>query len=255
MVRSKKTRFSKTGRLVGTILMYLFLALCLFALAMTIFSERDIDGTAELFGYQMRIISSDSMAKCALTDVSEYEIGSIPLRSMVFIEVVPKTGADEWYRSLRIGDVLTFRYVYTGQVTITHRIVSIEEKKTGGFLIELAGDNKNSDTGQLTQIIDTSAENSTDYVIGKVTGQAFFLGVLVNVLKTPPAMVLVVMVPCIMIILLESMKIVGVCDAQRKKREREERMRRNGELAYLRRRLAELETQQQSKAEWEEGKI
>lgn len=235
--------------------MYLFLALCLFVLAVTIFSEKDIDGTAELFGYQMRIISSDSMAKCALTDVSEYAIGSIPLRSMVFIEVVPKAGADEWYRRLRVGDVLTFRYAYTDQVTITHRIVSVEEKKTGGFLIELAGDNKNSDTGQLTQIIDTSVENGTDYVIGKVKGQAFFLGVCVSALKTPLAMALVVMVPCCLIILLESMKIIGICDARRKKREREERMRRNGELAYLRRRLTELEMQKHSKAEREEEKV
>lgn len=235
--------------------MYLFLALCLFALAVTIFSEKDIDGTAELFGYQMRIISSDSMAKCALTDVSEYAIGSIPLRSMVFIEVVPKAGADEWYRRLRVGDVLTFRYAYTDQVTITHRIVSVEEKKTGGFLIELAGDNKNSDTGQLTQIIDTSVENGTDYVIGKVTGQSFLLGVCISTLKTPLAMVLVVMVPCFVIILLESMKIVGICGARRKKREREERMRRDGELAYLRSRLAELEMQEHTKAEREEGKV
>lgn len=248
-----KTKLKKMGKITLDILLYLFLAACLVTLVLTISSKKDIDGASELFGRQMRVISSDSMAKCELTDVSDYEIGSIPLHSMVFIKVMPEdeTEADEWYRCLKVGDVLTFRYVYTSQITITHRIISIEEKPTGGFLIELAGDNKNSESGQLTQIIDTSVKDNTNYVIGKVTGQFFLLGFIISLLKTPFGIIFFVIVPCFIIILLEIVKIAGVYGTQRKKREQEETLKKDSELQELRRRLAELETQKAGK--WGNG--
>ena len=246
-----KTKIKKIGKIALDILLYLFLAVCVVTLVLTISSKKDIDGASELFGYQMRVISSDSMAKCDLTDVSDYEIGSIPLRSMIFVKVMPEDEAEanEWYRSLKVGDVLTFRYVYTNQVTITHRIISIEEKPTGGFLIELAGDNKNSDSGQLIQTIDTSVENNTNYVIGKVTGQFFLLGFIISLLKEPLGLIFIVIVPCFIIILLEVLKIVGVFSAERKKREQEETQKKDSELEELRRRLAELETQKKQESE------
>lgn len=246
-----KTKLKNIGKIALDILLYLFLAVCVVTLVLTISSKKDIDGASELFGYQMRVISSDSMAKCELTDVSDYEIGSIPLRSMIFVKVMPEDEAetDAWYRSLKVGDVLTFRYVYANQVTITHRIISIEEKPTGGFLIELAGDNKNSDSGQLTQTIDTSIDNNPNYVIGKVTGQFFLLGFIISLLKEPLGLIFIVIVPCFIIILLEVLKIVGVFSAERKKREQEETQKKDNELEELRRRLAELETQKKHESE------
>lgn len=237
--------WKKIGKVALDVLLYLFLAVCVFALVLTISSKKDVDGAAEIFGYQMRVISSDSMAKCELTDVSGYKIKSIPLRSLIFVKRMPQDEreADDWYRSLKVGDVLTFRYVYTNQVTITHRITSITEKETGGFLIELAGDNKNSDSGQLLQTIDTSIDNNTNYVIGKVTGQFFLLGFIISLLKTPLGMIFIVIVPCFIIILLEVLKIVGAYSAERKKHEQEETQKKDTELAELRRRLAQLENQ------------
>lgn len=237
--------WKKIGKIALDVLLYLFLAVCVFALVLTISSKKDVDGAAEIFGYQMRVITSDSMAKCELTDVSNYKIKSIPLRSLIFVKRMPQDEreADDWYRSLKVGDVLTFRYVYTNQVTITHRITSITEKETGGFLIELAGDNKNSDSGQLIQTIDTSIDNNTNYVIGKVTGQFFLLGFIISLLKTPLGMIFIVIVPCFIIILLEVLKIVGAYSAERKKREQEETQKKDTELAELRRRLAQLENQ------------
>ena len=239
----EKKKLKKIGDIIFNILLYLFLAICVFALVLTIFSKKDIDGAAELFGYQMRVVTSDSMAKCDQTDVSDYEIKSIPLRSMIFVEIMPENEAevDKWYRDLQVGDVLTFRYVYTNQVTITHRITSITEKKTGGFIIELAGDNKNSDSEQLYQTIDTSIPNNKNYVVDKVTGQAFLLGFIISLLKSPLGIIFIVIVPCFIIILLEVLKIVGVYNAERKKREQEETAKKDSELEELRRRLAQLE--------------
>jgi signal peptidase I len=238
-----KTKFKKIGNIVLNVLMYIFLAFCIFTVIVTLLSKRDSDGAAEIFGYQMRIVTSDSMAKSEYTDVSDYKIKDIPVRSMVFVKVMPSDPekADEWYRSLKVGDVLTFRYVYATQVTITHRITSIVEKETGGFIIELAGDNKDSDDGQLHQVIDTSVPNNTNYVIGKVTAKAYLLGAIMSFLMTPLGIVLAIIVPCLAIILLEILNIAKAVTEDRRKKDREEDEKKDEELKELRRRIAELE--------------
>ena len=210
---------------------------------MTVVSKKDVDGAAEVFGYQMRVVTSDSMAACEYTDVSGFEIKDIPVRSMVFVKMMPKdpAEADEWYRSLKVGDVLTFRYVYTKQVTITHRITSITEKETGGFIIELAGDNKNSEDGQLIQVIDTSIPQNTNYVIGKVMGQAYVLGLLLSIMKTPIGIICAVILPCAVIISLEIVKIVKLMSEDKRKQAKAEAEKKDNELEELRRKLAELE--------------
>ena len=238
-----KMKFKKIGNIVLNVLMYIFLAFCIFTVIVTLLSKRDSDGAAEIFGYQMRIVTSDSMAKSEYTDVSDYKIKDIPVRSMVFVKVMPSDPekADEWYRSLKVGDVLTFRYVYATQVTITHRITSIVEKETGGFIIELAGDNKDSDDGQLHQVIDTSVPNNTNYVIGKVTAKAYLLGAIMSFLMTPLGIVLAIIVPCLAIILLEILNIAKAVTEDRRKKDREEDEKKDEELKELRRRIAELE--------------
>ena len=238
-----KAKIRKIGKITLDVLLYIFLAICIFAVFVTVLSKRDSDGAAEVFGYQMRVVTSDSMSESEFTDVSAYKIKDIPIRSMVFVKVMPDdpAEADEFYRSLEVGDVLTFRYVYTTQVTITHRITAITEKETGGFVIELAGDNKSSEDGQLTQVIDTSVPNNMNYVIGKVTGQAKLFGVIMSFLMQPIGIILLIIVPCFIIILLEVLKIAKVLGADRKKREQEEKAKQENELAELRRRLAELE--------------
>ncbi len=245
------SKLKKAGKIALDVLLYLFLAICVIALILTVTSKKDTDGASEIFGYQMRIISSDSMAKCELTDVSEYKIKSIPLRSMVFVKVMPQDEkeADDWYGELEVGDVLTFRYVYTNQVTITHRVISVEEKPTGGYIIRLAGDNKTSESGQLIQVIDTSVPNNTNYVIGKVTGQSKLIGFFVSLLKSPVGLICIVMIPCFIVILLEILKIVGIFGAEKRKREQEEKAEKENELEELRRKLAELEGEKQQNEE------
>lgn len=239
-----KKEVKKICGVILEILLYLFLAICVFAVVLTIAAKKDSDGAAEIFGYQMRIISSDSMAKCDATDVSGYDIKSLPLRSMVFIKLAPRgdeAAAREWYSKLRVGDVLTFRYVYTQQVTITHRITSISPKDDGGYIIELRGDNKASDSELMSQVIDTSDTSSPNYVIGKVSASSLALGAVLSLLRTPIGIIFIVIIPCLILILLEIIKIVGLVGAERRKREREESEKRESELCELRQRLMELE--------------
>ena len=255
-----KSNVKKLGSILVNLLLCIFLTVCVLSVFFTVFSKKDTDGAAEMFGYQMRVVTSDSMAKCELTDVSDFEIKSIPVRSMVFVKVMPEdpAEADAWYRSLKVGDVLTFRYVYSSQVTITHRITSITEKETGGFIIELAGDNKNSEDSQLRQTIDTSIPNNTNYVIGKVTSQAYVFGFIMSFLMQPIGIVLVIIVPCFIIMMIEIIKIAGVLSADKKNKLQEENDKKDSELEELRRKLAELERQKkelEEQATEEEEKV
>ena len=241
-----KKLLKKIGDIAGNVVMYIFLAVCIVSIIMTVFGKRDEDGTSELFGYQMRLVVSDSMAKSEFTDVSNYKIKHIPLNSMVFIKLVPDdpAEADQWYRDVEVGDVLTFRYVYTNQVTITHRVVDKIEKETGGFLIYLEGDNKNSDSQLLKQVIDTSIPNSTNYIIGEVVGTNFLFGLFLSVIRKPIGAICIVILPCFIIILLEVLKIIGILNADKKQKDQEEMAKKDNELEQLRRQLAALQNAQ-----------
>ena len=238
-----KAKTKRIGNLILNGLLYIFLMICIFSVFVTTLSKKDSDGAAEVFGYQMRVVVSDSMAACEYTDVSDFEIKDIPLRSMVFVKVMPDdpAEADEFYRSFAVGDVLTFRYVYTTQVTITHRITSIVENDEGGFTIKLAGDNKNTEDGQLIQTIETAKPNNMNYVIGKVVGQSYPFGLFMSFLTNPLGIVLVIIVPCAIIILFELIKIMRVLGADKKQRENAEKEKKDNELEELKKRLAELE--------------
>ena len=238
-----KAKFKKVGKILLDIALYLFLALCVFSVCITFFAKKDGDGALQVFGYQMRIVTSESMAECELTDVSNYKIKDIPLRSMVFIKVMPDdiAKADDWYSKLEVGDVLTFRYVYGTQLTITHRVVSVTEKEEGGYVIELRGDNKTIKDGQLTQVIDTSIPNNTNYVIGEVVAQSRVLGAVMTVLMHPVGILLAIILPCFLIILFEVIKIMKAVDADKKSVVEEEKAEKEAELEDLRRRIAELE--------------
>ena len=240
----KKQVLKKTAKIAGNVLLYVFIAVCIFGVILTVVSKKDADGTATIFGRQMRFVISPSMEKCDLTDVSKFEIKDIPTKSMVFIDTVPEDDAEaeRWYADLEVGDVLTFKYVYVKQETITHRITDIDEKD-GGYIITLEGDNKNHDSDALTQTIDTTKKNSPNYIIGKVVGQSYALGLFLSTLRSPVGIICIIILPCLIILILEAVKIARVLGADRKTKERQEKEQQQNELDELRKRLAELEAE------------
>ena len=243
----KKVVAKRVAVIVANVLIYTFLVVCLFGVSLTLTAKRDADGTVTMFGMQMRYVLSPSMEKCDATydQIKQYEIKDIPTKSMVFIETVPKDkeAAKEWYEALKVGDVLTFKYVYARQETITHRITEIKPKLDGsGFIINLAGDNTDSDNEKLTQVIDTSIPESPDYIIGKVVGQNYPLGVFVQALNTPIGMVCIIILPALIILLVELIKVINLFSAKKRKKEEKIREEQEEELAELKRRLAELES-------------
>ena len=243
----KAQSIKKVAKIATNILLYVFIVVCLFSVILTISAKKDEDGTVTIFGMQMRYVLTGSMEACEFTDVSEYEIKDIPQGSMIFVEVVPEDPekAKEWYSDLKIGDVLTFRYQYNKaqeQIVITHRITGIGLSANGeGYIIRLQGDNKNAEDGALEQTIDTSKERSPNHVIGKVTGQSHLLGSLIGTMKKPVGMICIVIVPALIIMIHEILKIAKILNEDRRKRDQEENERRLEELEELKRRLAELE--------------
>ena len=141
--------------------------------------------------------------------------------------------------------MLTFRYKYTEQTTITHRITKITEKDVG-YLIELAGDNKASEE-TLTQLIDTSDTQSFNYVIGKVVWANYPLGWLVYALKSPVVILFLIILPCLIVIALEIIKIVSVLGAEKREKAKEEAEKKEAEIQALKRRLAALEHKEAEK--------
>ncbi len=240
-MKSKIAR--KTLNIVGNVLMYLFFAVCLAMLIVTVTARKNKDGTPIVFGHEVRLVLTNSMEKCDQTDVSGYKVKDLPVHSAVFVEVVPTdpNKAAEWYAALRVGDVLTFKYVYVEQETITHRLVKIEPKEGGGYLLTMEGDNKSADGDVLQQVIDTSQTESFNYVIGKVTGKSLVLGYLIYALDQPVGIVCIVIVPCVIIIILEIIRIVDAANKKKKKKLDEESSQKENELEMLRRRVAELE--------------
>lgn len=193
----------KVFAVICNVIFAVFIALCVIAIIFVICLKKSGDGAVNIFGNQIRIVASSSMESSDDTDVSNYSIKSLPLRSAVIIELVPedKEEAEEWYSNLEVGDVLTISYVYGGAVTLSHRIISIDPALDGGYTIRLQGDNHSDGAGALVQTIVTSETDSFNKVIGKVTASSEVVGKIIYGLKQPVCMILIVIVPSAIIII------------------------------------------------------
>ena len=239
----------KIIRIAADVLVGIILVFALFTVIVTVSSNKSEDGAATVFGYQLRFVLSGSMEKSEYTDVSGYKIKSIRTKSCVFVKVAPKSDAEkqDWYGTLKVGDVLTFRYYQTGsggQQTITHRLVNLE-RKDGGYVLTLEGDNRSSEDGVVQQVIDT-ANPGYSYVIGKVTGQSYFLGLCVYALRQPVGIILIIIVPCALMIVLQVIRIAKAVSEDKKEKLKTEQSQKDDEIENLKRQLAELKAEKRA---------
>lgn len=257
--KSGVTIAKKVANIVLDVVVVAVLLLALFTIVVTVNAKKSQDkDVSSIFGYQLRFVQSGSMGKCAYTDVSKYKVKSIKVKSCVFIKTAPTSEKEinEWYKTLKVGDVLTFQYNkndgsaapedYEGDsMVITHRVIRIEKKETGnGYIITLKGDYKSSkDNEPAEQVIDTEVDTpaKTTYIIGKVTGQSYLLGLCVYVLKKPVGIVCVVIVPCLLMIVIQIFRIVNVLGEDKKNKRKEEQANKDDEIEELKRQLAALQ--------------
>lgn len=253
--KSGVTIAKKVANIVLDVVVVAVLLLALFTMIVTVNAKKSKDGTATIFGYQLRFVQSGSMEKCAYTDVSKYKVKSIKVKSCVFIKTAPTSEKEinEWYKTLKVGDVLTFQYNkndgsaapedYEGDsMVITHRVIRIEKKENGnGYIITLKGDYKSGKGNEpAEQVIDTEVDTpaTTTYIIGKVTGQSYLLGLCVYVLKKPVGIVCVVIVPCLLMIVIQIFRIANVLGEDKKNKRKEEQAHKDDEIEELKRQLA-----------------
>ncbi len=134
----------------------------------------------------------------------DYPIRTIPTGSMVIIH---KVDGNDFYSSLKIGDVLTFDYTHPvskEDMVVTHRIIEIAEND-GVYTYTLKGDSIADDpTNGSVQIV---ASDSGD-VIGKVVGTSHWLGELVVFLSTWTGKLCLIVIPCVLIIAYEICNII-----------------------------------------------
>ena len=227
----------KIFKITSDILLYCFIFLGLLTIIITLSCKKDIDGATNIFNYQLRLVITDSMDKCSETNVSKYKIKSIPKNSLVLIKKIE----DNDYKKIKEGDVLTFRYLYTEQVTITHRVKSIVEKETGGYIIELVGDNKTGESELLVQTIDTSIEESPNYIIGEVVYTSIIIGCILNMLKSSLGIVFIIIIPSFIIILLEVIKIINITIIEKRKLAERKANEKEQEILELKKKLKEME--------------
>ena len=228
MKKTTKKILTQTLTIVANVFVYVFCALCLLLLVFTLFSKRNNDGAVKLLGYEMRIVLSGSMEKNSNVDVSDCKIKDIKTGSIVFVRLVPEeeAKAEEFYSNLKEGDVLTFCYDVSQQnfdgknapqMTITHRVLDIQQKDTGGYLITLRGDNQSTAGLGDVQVIDTSDQASPNYVVGQVVGKSYVLGRLFYSIKRPLGIALLVIIPCVIIIIWNVIKIVDILKSKKEK--------------------------------------
>ena len=254
-VKKPKTVLQKILDVALTVIVVIVVIIAIFVLFVTITSKKSPDGAADIFGYQMRTILTGSMEKCKHedpseecdhVDVSKYEIGHLPVDTMIFIELVPedKDEANEWYKNLKEGDVLTFQY--TGMGVVTHRIIEIEPNSTGGYEIDLMGDNRGDDGTAGVQTIITNNADSANRVIGKVVGQSVFLGKAVTIIRKPVGAIFVILVPCLLIVIVEVVKIIVILTEDKRakrKAQKEERKALEEKTETAREDIEELKKQ------------
>ena len=254
----KKQKILKIINIITNVLLYTFFVICMCLLSITILSKKDSDGAVNVFGHQLRVVISESMEKHDETydEIKQYDIKDLPIKTMVFIEIVPNDPkeAKQWYEDIEVGDVLTFKYLYDNrQETITHRVIDKElNKDNDGYLISLRGDNKGTTTQAGIQYIDTSEVDSPNYIVGKVVGQSYPVGLLVTALKSPIGIVLVVILPCSILLILEVIKLVNYFNSGKKKKQQEEADKQREEIEELKRQIKALSEKNSSSDETSE---
>ena len=130
-------------------------------------------GSFDFSETEMRVVVSGSMDG---EPREEYDIRTIPVGSMVFIQKVPEGPyANDFYSSLKIGDVVTFNYKNPATreiMVVTHRIIDISNQG-GDMRFTMAGDAiKDDPTNSSEQVVYASSND----MIGKVTGVSPVLG-------------------------------------------------------------------------------
>ncbi len=135
--------------------------------------------------------------------VSPSMVPTINVNDGVVVQRVDKQG------NLNIGDIITFSSKdirYSG-LTITHRIVGKQTIQNGNLVYRTKGDNNKSEDSSLVSFGD---------IYGKVLFRVPSVGVLYNFITNPFGFIISIIIPIIVILVINIVKVKQLVDEERK---------------------------------------
>jgi signal peptidase len=169
--KKQKLSFIKTAKTAGRVLYGLVLALLVIVAATVAASALKLPGS-----FQLLAVQSGSMEPA--------------IKKMSVVAIRPEN-------SYQVGDVVTVSEPANPKVSVTHRIVSVEEKD-GKILYVTKGDaNEDADT----------EKRPKENVLGEVLFSVPFLGYPVSFAKTRDGLIILIIIPATLIVYSELMNI------------------------------------------------
>ncbi len=226
---SNKKILKRIGNIVFYVFLFLFFFLACFSLITRITKGR-------IFNSQFLVVISGSMDG---EKQEEYDIKTIPIKSLVKVSLIEEGKETEFYSSLKKGDVLTFNYLALNNATITHRIISDPVVLDDGtFKYELKGD---AVDGNEMQTLYSDGRNGE--ILGKVTFVSLPLGQMYFFISSKVGTLCLVVLPSTAIVLFEICKIIFMVSENSKKKSeeksRKEKEEKDKEIEELKRQLEE----------------
>ena len=197
---SKKQSFTDKAKMTcktmsrGFVLALIVFCLIVFTYLIIYFGDQYFgskSGDSKLPIYSAYVIVSPSM------------VPTINVNDGVVVQRVDKQG------NLNIGDIITFSSKdirYSG-LTITHRIVGKQTIQNGNLVYRTKGDNNKSEDSSLVSFGD---------IYGKVLFKVPSVGVLYNFITNPFGFIISIIIPIIVILVINIVKVKQLVDEERK---------------------------------------
>lgn len=239
---TKKIKKSKRAlKITGNVIFYVVLAFFLVLAGISI-TSRITNG--RIGDSQYLVVISGSMDG---ESQDEYDIKTIPVKSLIKVDLVKEGKEDEFYSSLKKGDVLTFNYLSLNNATITHRIIENPIKdSTGVYKYILKGDAVEGSS----EIQTLYSDGRTGEILGKVSFVSLPLGKIYFFMSSKVGTLVLVILPSSAICIFEIAKIIYlISENKRKKKEAitiEETNKKDKEIEELKRQLEEAKKEKES---------
>ena len=169
-----------------------------------------------------------------------YDIPTIPVNSLIKIDLIADGKEEEFYSSLKKGDVLTFNYVPLNNVTITHRIVEDPvDVGNGVYKYVVRGD-----AVEESEIQTLYSDGRTGEIIGKVTFTSLPLGQIYSFLSSRVGRLVLIIIPASCVCIYEIVKIGYIVNKGRKEKIEAEKQDKEKEIEELKKQLEEMKKEQ-----------
>lgn len=237
--KTEKRKSKRALKITGNVIFYGVLA---FFVVVAGFSVTSRITKGRIGDSQYLVVVSQSMDG---EKQEQYDIKTVPVKSLIKVDLVKN---DDFYSSLKKGDVITFNYLPLNNVTITHRIIEDPLLLSDGtYQYTVKGDAVDGDTQTLY------SDGRTGEILGKVTFVSLPLGQIYLFMSSKVGTLTLVVLPCSAICIFEIAKIIYlVSENNRKKKElaiNEEKDKKDREIEELRKQLEEAKKNNSPKEE------